>query len=55
VEEELAIVENTRRQMARILRKQPAEALARTGTTTNAARRPWNNYSGARSITSTIT
>jgi uncharacterized damage-inducible protein DinB len=32
IEEELAIVEQTRRQMARILRKQPAEALARSGT-----------------------
>src|SRR5262249_50658604 len=31
-EEELAIVEHTRKQMARILRKQPAEALSRIGT-----------------------
>ncbi len=31
VEEELAIVEKTRRQMARILRTLPAEALARAG------------------------
>jgi uncharacterized damage-inducible protein DinB len=30
-EEELAIVDNTRKQMARILRKQPAEVLARIG------------------------
>jgi uncharacterized damage-inducible protein DinB len=32
LEEELAIVEQTRRQMARILRKLPNEALARVGT-----------------------
>jgi uncharacterized damage-inducible protein DinB len=32
LEEELTIVERTRSQMARILRKLPAEALARTGT-----------------------
>jgi uncharacterized damage-inducible protein DinB len=31
LEEELALVEQTRRQMARILRRQPAEALARVG------------------------
>jgi uncharacterized damage-inducible protein DinB len=31
VEEELALVEQTRRQMARILRKAPADAWARTG------------------------
>jgi len=31
VEEELAIVENTRKQMARILRKLPPEAWQRTG------------------------
>ena len=31
IEEELAIVENTRKQMARILRKLPAEAWQRTG------------------------
>jgi uncharacterized damage-inducible protein DinB len=31
VEEELAIIDNTRRQMARILRTLPAEALTRTG------------------------
>jgi uncharacterized damage-inducible protein DinB len=32
LEEELALVELTRKQLARILKKQPAEALARTGT-----------------------
>jgi hypothetical protein len=32
LEEELAIVEHTRRQLARILRKLPNEALARVGT-----------------------
>jgi hypothetical protein len=32
LEEELAIVDNTRRQMARILRTLPAEALQRVGT-----------------------
>jgi uncharacterized damage-inducible protein DinB len=32
LEEELAIIENTRRQMARILRKVPAQALQRVGT-----------------------
>jgi uncharacterized damage-inducible protein DinB len=32
LEEELGIVELTRQQLARILRKQPVEALARTGT-----------------------
>jgi uncharacterized damage-inducible protein DinB len=32
LEEELGIVELTRKQLARILKKQPAEALARTGT-----------------------
>jgi hypothetical protein len=31
LEEELALIEHTRRQMARILRKLPAEALARVG------------------------
>jgi uncharacterized damage-inducible protein DinB len=32
LEEELGLVELTRKQLARILKKQPAEALARTGT-----------------------
>lgn len=32
LQEELAIVEHTRKQMARILKKQPAEALSRIGT-----------------------
>jgi uncharacterized damage-inducible protein DinB len=46
VEEELAIIEQTRRQLARILRVQPAEALTRVGV---------HNQAGPRTLEQLLT